>query len=296
MRIFIGLDGGGTACRARAELEDGRSTPVLTGGAANVFSDFDGALSRISTLLREAQDAARMLCPESDAQPARVVLGLAGASESHAAKKLRSALPYPELSVRGDVDISLAGAFNDRDGIVMAVGTGSVLAMQRAGRMQRVGGYGFTLGDEASGAWMGREALRRALHVRDGLCPAGPLTDALWARFGSLPEVIGFAGSARPSDYAALAPLVLEHERAGCRIAAEILDTGCDYLLRAITRLQDGDSTLPVAPLGGLGPVLLDRIMARGGGHLTRAEPAGTALDGAIWMARNGAEPRETKT
>lgn len=289
MRIFIGVDGGGTGCRAQAELEDGRRTPVVTGGAANVFSDPDGALREISAALAQTFAHAQDVLPDGADIETRIVLGLAGASEAGSAGRLQRNLPYPQIAVMGDIDISLKGAFEQDDGIVLAVGTGSVLACQRMGQMQRLGGYGFVLGDEGSGAWIGREALRLCLHARDGFGQDGSLVQAIWQDFGPLSEIIGFVGRARPSDYAALAPLVLQHDRAHCPVAGAILDRGCAYLQRAISHLQAGARDIPVAPTGGLGPALLDRIMAQGGAYLLRAVPKGTALDGAIWQARHGA-------
>lgn len=295
MLIFIGLDGGGTSCRAQAELQDGRRTRVAAGGAANIFSNFEGALREISGVLANVMTQAHALIPSAAQTQTHIVMGLAGASESGAAARLTSALPYPNLSVYGDIDISLSGAFAERDGIVLAVGTGSVLASQRSGHMQRLGGYGFTLGDEGSGAWIGRETLRYCLHARDGFGLDGPLIDSIRDKFPQLPDIIGFAGRASAADFAALAPLVLEHDRAYCPVAGAILDQGCAYLLRAITHLQGGAPDIPVAPLGGLGPALLDRIMAKGGAHLRPVAPQGTALDGAIWKARHTIETQELR-
>ncbi|MCC5954495.1 MAG: ATPase [Natronohydrobacter sp.] len=293
MQIFIGLDGGGTACRAQAQLTCGLRTAIVTGGAANVFSDFSSALREITVLLATTLAQAHALAPGVTFAPPQIAMGLAGVSESGAAARLRAALPYPHLAILGDIDISLAGAFENQDGIVMAVGTGSVFARQRAGQMLRLGGYGFTLGDEGSGAWIGREALRRALHARDRLGSDGPLVADIWQEFGTLSDMISFAGRARPSDYAALAPRVLRHARQHCPVAGAILDQGCDYLLRAITRLQEGETDMPVAPLGGLGPILLDRITNQGGAKLRRTTPKGTALDGAIWTARQNARTED---
>ncbi len=293
MVIFIGLDGGGTSCRAQAELPNGQRTPIVTGGAANIFSDFDSALHEISATLAQVIACARALYPDMAQIRTRIVLGLAGASESDAAARLIAALPYPDLSVCGDIDISLSGAFADRDGMVLAVGTGSVLACQRSGQMQRLGGYGLILGDEGSGAWIGRMALQRCLHARDGFGVDGPLVAALRDRFPQLADIITFGGRARPADFAALAPLVLEYDRQHCPVAGGILDQGCAYLLRAITHLQNGAGDMPVAPLGGLGPALLDRIIAQGNTHLLRVNPLGTALDGALWKARHSAGAQE---
>lgn len=293
MMVFVGLDGGGSSCRAQAELPDGRRTRVVTGGAANICTDFDGALREIETALAQVLDQARDMTSSAAQVEPCIVLGLAGASETDAGARLISALPYANLSVYGDIDISLSGAFAGGDGIVLAVGTGSVLASQRDGKMQRLGGYGLTLGDEGSGAWIGRKALQHCLHARDGIGVSGPLTEALGGRFTHLADIISFAGHARPLDFAALAPLVLEHDRRHCPVAGAILDEGCGYFLRAIMHLQNGAHDMPVAALGGLGPALLDRIMAQSGVDLHRVIPAGTALDGAIWRALHRAAAKE---
>ena len=289
MQVLIGVDGGGTSCRAQAELPNGQRTPVFSGGAANIASDFDSALHEIASILAQVIEAARAMIPDAPALAPRIVLGLAGASETGADAQLRAALPYRDVLVCGDIDISLSGAFGDRDGIVMAVGTGSVLACQKSGQIRRLGGYGLTLGDEGSGAWIGRAALQHALHARDGLSVTGPLVDAVTDRFPTLPDIIAFASSARPADFAALAPLVLEHDRLHCPVAGAILDQSCAYLLRALNQLNTGAQSLPVAPLGGLGAAMLARIIAQGNAHLHCVAPKGTGLDGALWKARHGA-------
>lgn len=282
MRIYIGLDGGGSGCRAQVELADGRRGAVLTGGPANVATDLDGALRAVSDLLERCIALAGT---DTRVQPI-IALGLAGATESGAIAQIKARLPYPDLKIVGDIEIALMGAFPQSDGIVMAVGTGSVVARKAAGKVQRLGGYGLVLGDDGSGAWIGREALRHCLLAQDGLAESGSLTDLVWARYGSVQKMIGFAATARPADFAALAPLVLEQAQAHCPVAGEILDASCRYLRGAIRQLQAGHPDLPVAALGGLGPALLARMIGQGSAELHCTEPAGTPLDGALWYAR----------
>lgn len=293
MTLFIGLDGGGTGCRARAARADGSFGACVTGGPANVHSDLPGAVAEIGRVL------ARVLRAEGVTDPThpglRVVLGLAGATETGAAAHLARALPYPNLTVLGDIDIALRGAFQDRDGIVMAVGTGSVLARQTQGQMHRIGGYGFALGDEGSGAWLGRRAMSATLHARDGLTPEAPLTHAVWSKFKTVAAMLDFTTSASPADYAALAPRIMALDDDGCPLARAILDEGCAYLLGAIRQLQADAAQMPVAALGGLGPALLGRIAATATPALTITPPMGTALDGAVWLARH-LSPHESMT
>ena len=291
MQIYIGLDGGGSGCRAQAELADGRRGAVLTGGPANVFTDLDGALQTVSDLLERC--IAQAQADTAVAVQPVIALGLAGATESGAISQIKARLPYRNLEILGDIDIALMGAFPERDGIVMAVGTGSVVARKSSGTVQRVGGYGLMLGDDGSGAWMGREALRRCLLAQDGLAEAGRLTDLVWARYGSVQEMIGFGATARPADFATLAPLVLEQAQAHCPVAGAILDASCAYLRGAIRHLQAGLPDMPVAALGGLGPALLARMMQQDSADLRCTESAGTPLDGALWYARS-CKPEKT--
>ena len=284
MALYIGLDGGGTSCRARAARADGSPGPIFEGGSANIHSDPDGATTRIAGVLDQVLRAEGV--DDAATPDLHVVLGLAGASESNAAARLSAALPYRNLTVTGDIDISLSGAFEAQDGIVVAVGTGSVLARQKNGQMQRIGGYGFTLGDEASGAWLGRRALAVALHARDGLAPDGPLARVVWARFKTLAGLLDFTTHAGPADYAGLAPQIMELDTAGCPLARAILDEGCAYLISAIRHLQASDPDVPVAAMGGLGPLLINRIAVTSSPLLNITAPKGTALDGALWRAR----------
>lgn len=290
MTLLVGLDGGASGCRARAARADGQLGAIIEGGSANIHADPAGAAQRIADTL------ARVLHAEGWTDPASpdlyIVLGLAGASETGAARPLIAALPYRNVTVLGDIDTSLSGAFQDADGIVMAIGTGSVLARQTQGQMHRIGGYGFALGDEAGGAWLGRRALGAALHVRDRLLPDAPLAQAVWARFGSLGSLLDFVATARPADYAALAPQVVELDTKGCALSRGILDDGCDYLLRAIRHLQAGEAQIPIAATGGLGPILLKRLAGRADPALHITDPKGTALDGALWRARKLAQPK----
>lgn len=285
MTLIVGMDGGGSGCRVQAMLANQRRTPMLQAGPANVFSDPDGALRVVTRLLAQCIKAARELDPAQDLSDPQIVLGLAGATETGAGEWLRAALPYRQVQVLGDIETTLSGALHDADGMVLAVGTGSVLAAQFGGQMRRLGGHGFVLGDQGGGAWIGRQALAACLMAEDGLARAGSLTRALTAHLGSAADMIAFSGRARPADFAQLAPLVLDHDAQHCPVAGQILDAACSYFRRAIAVLQQQHEGLPLAATGGLGPILLERMLRQGGLQLRMVAPLGTALDGALWRA-----------
>src|SRR5207237_10017789 len=71
-----------------------------------------------------------------------------------------------EVRVSNDALIALWGALAGRQGVAVLAGTGSIaLARSEDGREGRAGGWGYLLGDEGSGYWLGREAIAAYLHV-----------------------------------------------------------------------------------------------------------------------------------
>jgi len=66
-------------------------------------------------------------------------------------ERLRAALPFARIRIETDAVAAAKGALRDEDGIVAALGTGSVFAAQRGGEVRQIGGWGLVLGDEGSG-------------------------------------------------------------------------------------------------------------------------------------------------
>jgi glucosamine kinase len=154
MTLCLGIDGGGTGCRAAVCDASGRILGEGRSGPANIASDPDGALANILS-------AARAACPDGVAlADLTAVLGLAGANVAQAADRLRPHLPFARARIETDAMIAVKGALGDDDGIVAALGTGSVFAAQRGAgggpAIRQIGGWGVVLGDEGSGAWIAR--------------------------------------------------------------------------------------------------------------------------------------------
>ena len=127
-----------------------------------------------------------------------------------------------------------------------------------------IGGWGFLLGDQGSGARIGRALYEAALLAHDGIVAATPLLGAVLAEAGRA----GGDGRLRPARHArrfraAMVPRVLDGGGGGRRRpAAAILAEAEAAVARAIDRLQ-ADGPLPVCFLGGLGPVYAARLAAR---------------------------------
>lgn len=265
MALFLGIDGGGSGCRA--VLADGaRIVGQGFGGPANIATDPEGAIAAI----RQAMSGAGV------SGVPRTVMGLAGANVPGAAARIVAAMPFP-CSVVSDAITAARGALGAGDGVVAAIGTGSVFAVQRGGVLRQTGGWGFGLGDEGGGAWIGRRILQLALAASEGRADATPLLEAILHGFGGAAGIVGFGVTARAADYAALAPRVVGADDPA---AQAVMAQASGDVAAAVDHLRVGD--LPVVFLGGLG----QSYAALLAGRWDIRAPLGTSLDGALSLAR----------
>ena len=277
--LIIGIDGGGTGCRVALCSLDGKRLATASGGAANVTSDAAGAL-------RNLRQAIATLGLSPDQLRACVAhAGLAGVLTEAEAKAVAQALPFGQCVVSDDRQTTVEGALAGGLGLVASVGTGSFVAVKSSHSIRYLGGWGLHLGDQASGAWLGREALRQTVLALDGLAPPSPLTETLHRQIGGSPaHLIAFAQTAKPADFARLAPLVIKAARAEDPYGRDLMQRGAAYLEKCFESADLGAETpLQIVLTGSLGPhyaPYLPRYSAR----LT--PPQGTALDGALRLAR----------
>lgn len=275
MTRFLGIDGGGTGCRAQVADISGRICGTASAGPSNIVSDPEGALHSILSAAREAAGG------EAALGDLHAVLGLAGGNVREAVDRLVARLPFASVHVVNDGVTAVKGALGDDDGVMAAIGTGSIFAVQRKGEIREVGGWGFVLGDEASGAWMGRRLLAMALRAVDGFLPMTPLLSDVLAEFGGPTQLVGVAPTMRPAEFARLAPRILAAGDAGDAAATAVIRDCLAEVSSTIALLQAGDH-LPVVFLGGLGP-LHARHLA---GHWPQRAALGGSVEGAVFMAR----------
>lgn len=269
-QIFIGADGGGSGCRVAIGTQE-RILGTATGGPANVASNPVQAVETLKeTILQAAQGA------EVDLTHAQAHIGLAGIMSPADASRVAQALPF-RATVTDDRLTSLTGALQG-DGYLLAIGTGSFVAASKGGQHRFIGGWGFNIGDQASGARLGHAALEQTLLAHDGVGVHTPLTQSLLAEFDRDPaKITAFSLNATPADYAQFAPQVAHSNDP---LARDLMTQGADYLARALTALgfRPGE---PLCLTGGLGPAYRTYLP-----DSAFQDPKGTALDGAFHLAR----------
>jgi glucosamine kinase len=277
-RFFLGVDGGATRCRARLRDWSGRELAHGIGPASNIYVDFCAAMR----VVRETIDS--VIAVGTARHEIAVGLGLAGFSDNKDAERVAAALPgFARVVVVNDAVAACVGANGLGDGGLIIAGTGSAGIAHVGAKTTIIGGRGFLLGDDGSAARLGEAALRATLRALDGLEPMSGLARALGQHFGGDPlRMSRWAADAKPRDYGAFAPQILDLARSGDPRAHEIAGEAA----KAISALANALHALGaerIALVGGLGEPLRPYLPSDLATRLVR--PRRDAVDGAILLA-----------
>ncbi|WP_395448763.1 BadF/BadG/BcrA/BcrD ATPase family protein [Aminobacter sp. UC22_36] len=281
MDLVLGIDGGGTGCRAALATASGDILGRGRGGPANIRTDLAGACENIV-------EAARLAFIDAGRDPALIsstpaVLGLAGANVGDYKQRLIAILPFSQSDVENDSLISLEGALGEHDGAIAALGTGTVYLARQQGQLRPVGGWGFQIGDLGSGARIGRDLLQETLLVYDNIHAGSTLTTIMLERFNGDPsDIVEFTTNAKPGDYGAFAPMVFEHAGKGDAVGQKLVERAVSDVEETLA-VFDLAQTERLCLLGGLAglyaPLLSKRYRA------IIHPPLQDALGGAVMMA-----------
>ena len=281
--LFIGVDGGGTGCRARIEDVEGCLLGTGISGPAALRIGFDRALAEVKKACCAAIEEAGL---DSNAlNSVHAAVGLAGVGRKGALEQLMQQ-PHPFRSViyAHDATIACIGAHGARDGGIVIVGTGSVGFALVGGCEFRVGGYGFPMSDEGSGADLGLQAIRLALRAYDERAVGASLTREVMMRFNNDPfDAVAWMDRATATDYAAFAPLVIRHADSGDPAARRIVRDAAEQIDELVRRLSECGAPRVVL-LGGLASSMQPWLAPDVQRRLVPVE--GDAVDGALRLAR----------
>lgn len=306
--LLVAVDGGGSRTRLWLLDPDGRLLGRGEGGSSNLTAaGVEAAARAVAQAARQA--GLRMRDPGGDlvdaprtgpraggGGPERrdgpvvvVALALAGADREPEGRQMRARMEelFPGarvVLVHDGVGALLAGTLG-APGLLLLAGTGSLaLALGPDGQEVRAGGWGYLLGDEGSGYWIGREAIRVALRAHDGREPATLLTRLVEEAAGihSPPEVVGpiHRGERDRAWIAGLARGVLRAADSGDEAARRILDQAARELALLVRAVLDrasfleGVDPVPVVAAGGLfrlGVAWRNRVEAALGREAPRA-------------------------
>jgi glucosamine kinase len=282
MTLFLGVDAGGTASKARLTDENGKVLGEAKDGPANTRIGLDALHATLMDVCMQAVKAAGL--SEGDLPQIRCGMGIAGINRMGMKPQIQALeFPFANIQFSSDAMIANLGAHMGGDGAILILGTGSVGLVKRGEDSFSIGGYGFPISDEGSGAALGLSAIRHALRALDGRTRPSPLSQAVTKEFdNAIPKVIAWMDEASPGDYASFAPLVMDYAENGDEIALSIVRDAALHVERFIETIITRGAPRCVL-MGGLAermkPWLRQRIVAQ------LDEPLGDALDGALILA-----------
>jgi glucosamine kinase len=289
---LLGIDGGGTRSRARLTDKTGTVLAEVTGGPANVWSDYACAMTSVDRLI--AQTIAQADLPPEALAKTALVAGLAGANVASVQAQLARWQPAcASLQAITDVEIACVGAHAGQPGAVFIVGTGSQGAAWDGKCFTLLGGWGFALSDQGSGAELGRRVLRQALLAHEDIVARTDFTQAVMARFDySAETMLLWTRTATPGDWASVVPEVFAAAaEQDPHAVALVRQTAGDIALMVRRLLRSSSSG--IALMGGLAePVerwLDDDIRA------LLVTPQQDALAGALHLAHHNALRSDTR-
>jgi N-acetylglucosamine kinase-like BadF-type ATPase len=255
----IGIDAGGTKTVCLLADDRGLIVSEGRGPGANLHVAGEHGVERV---LHEVMEDA---IGDRGVTPAAICLGIAGVDRDDEARTVRAIMHriarQSRVLVVNDALIALVAGAQDAAGIVIIAGTGSIAyGRNQRGEVARAGGWGHMIGDEGSGYWIGRAAIRAVLRQADQRGQPTLLTRLLIEHFrveraqDLIHEV--YSGTLRASTIAALAQCVQTAFTSGDAVAIGILRGCADELeslaLSVARRLELVGTRFPFVLAGGI--------------------------------------------
>ena len=281
---FLGIDGGGTNCRARLANDKLETIAETKGGPANTtIGDGSQAYGSIIDVSQKVFELAGL--GKEEMANTIACLDLAGAHlESSKRDFAARDYPFAKTLVHNDVETAREGAHLGEDGAVLIAGTGSAGLAKVDGVYHPVGGWGFHISDTASGAVLGRALARRSIEALDGLKKGSPLTNAIIEMLGGTTDsMMAWSFKAWPKDFASLVPTFMEFYEGKDPIALELMDFEFAQLDEFVNWFQ-ARGAKKLAIVGGFGERLLPILTDRYGDYVMGAKA--DAQHGALLMAK----------
>jgi N-acetylglucosamine kinase-like BadF-type ATPase len=250
--LSLGIDGGSSS--AKWTLID-QSGAIKSKGSSNPI---DGHLYRVESQEKMEKFLLELRQELGNLNPDHITIGITGlGSVKKIEEYFLKAFPGAKLSIGTDVALAYRSEFKDGEGIYLYAGTGSIAVhITKTGEEISIGGWGFLLGDEGAGYWIGREALRHLMTQIEELSSLDELSTSISQAVGGKdwPSIRQFVYSKDRSAIAGLTPTVANCASNGSKSAVAILDNAANYLAELALRMEARlkSVNMPIAFGGGI--------------------------------------------
>ena len=220
---YVGIDGGGTSCRARIRDAEGQFVGEAKSGSANILLGTDIAMQSIVSAIREAAQQGGLT--DADFSQMHVGLALAGAEQKSAWLDFMGIdHNFASITLNTDAYGACIGAHNGQDGAIMIGGTGSCGILLKDGEQHVVGGREFPISDQGGGAVMGLRLIQQVLLAEDGIRPKTALCRHVISHFDNdIDNIVEWSKTAIPKDYGQFSPAIFQLAHEGDDLAIDML-------------------------------------------------------------------------
>lgn len=280
--LYVGIDGGGTSCRARIRNAQDQLLGEAKSGSANILLGVTVAMDSIITAITQA--AAQSKLSENDFATMHVGLALAGAEQKSAWHEfMQQKHPFASMTLNTDAYGACLGAHKGENGAIMIAGTGSCGIYIQDGQQHVVGGREFPISDQGGGAIMGLHLIQRTLLASDGIKPMTALTEHVLAHFNhDIDSIVDWSKTARPCDYGQFSPAIFALALKGDELAIELLQQTASDIEMFLTALNKKGAT-QIALMGSIGERIVEWLSPSIRQYLV--QPQCDAIEGGIMMA-----------
>ncbi len=237
----VGIDGGGTSCRARIRDEHNTLVGEAKSGSANIMLGAEVAMTSIIEAITLAAKQGNLT--EHDFTNMHIGLALAGAEHKASWQQfMAQSHPFASLTLNTDAYGACIGAHNGDDGAIMIGGTGSCGLYLNGGEQHVVGGREFPISDQGGGAIMGLRLIQQVLLAYDGIVEKTPLVVHVLNHFDNdVDAIVEWSKGAIPKDYGQFSPAIFEYARQCDSLAISMLkQTAADIEMFLIALNRQG--------------------------------------------------------
>lgn len=204
----LGIDGG--ASSAKWVLLNRSNSTIIQRGVSEAI---DGHLYRPESRKRFKEFLLEVHNILGSHKVDAVTLGITGYGSPDLIHELILEV-FPQSDVKSSTDVELAyrGEFEVGEGILLYAGTGSIaIHIDKDEKEFTTGGWGYLLGDEGGGFWIGREALRHLAENSESGRTLDEFSHVIASRIGGSTwnDIRAFTYSVNRSDIAQLSKEVV---------------------------------------------------------------------------------------
>jgi glucosamine kinase len=283
-KYFLGIDGGGTKCKAIVVSNRNEILGEGVSGPANPVNGLDITIASIVESAKLALEDAQL----DDVKLSDLIVGagIAGVNLPSLFKQLSEwRHPFKNFYLTTDILIACLGAHNGGDGAIIITGTGSCGFSYVESKSMVVGAHGFPQGDKGSGSWFGLQAIQHALLELDGIVESSVMSQKIInnLKVSNAVELVEATSGKSAGFYAQFAGIVFAAANNGDEAALKLVKEGANYISKVARLLLKGKPPR-ISTLGGLNQLLFPWLAADVQEVLS--EPLDSPEKGAIFFAK----------